>query len=143
MIAWIPEITFDLSELNLWAAWVGILLGMISGAIQGLVFHRDDALGPYQGWRRRLTRLGHISFFGLAGVNLAFTLTVDRYNIASMSEAPTLLAVASFTLIAGAILMPLSCYLAAWRKPLRHLFPVPVICLLVGGACLLSWGVLS
>jgi hypothetical protein len=33
-------------------------------------------------------------------------------------------------LVAGAVLMPLVCYLAAWKKPLRHLFPLPVLSLL-------------
>ena len=67
-----------METLNLWAAWIGILLGMLSGAAQGLFFHRADWLDGYGSWRRRLTRLGHTSFFGLAFVNLAFFFTVDH-----------------------------------------------------------------
>jgi hypothetical protein len=34
--------------------------------------------------------------------------------------------------------MPLVCYLAAWKKPLRHLFPVPVLSLLGAVAALIG-----
>ena len=53
-------------ELNLWAAWIGIALGLASGTIQGLFFAREDWLGGYGSWPRRMLRLGHISFFGIA-----------------------------------------------------------------------------
>jgi hypothetical protein len=113
---------------NVWAAWIGILLGLLSGVIQGLFFGREDWLGGYGSWPRRLTRLGHISFFGVAFLNLAYADTVGLFGAASVP-------LASMLLIAAAVLMPLVCYLAAWRKPLRHLFPLPVLCLL--GAALL------
>ena len=57
------------------AIWIGMLLGVVSGAIIGLFFHREDWMGGYNSFRRRLTRLGHISFFGLAFVNMGFALT--------------------------------------------------------------------
>jgi len=63
-----------LETLNLWAAWVGILLGMFSGAAQGLFFHRADWLDGYGSWARRLIRLGQISLFGLAS-SIALTAT--------------------------------------------------------------------
>jgi len=113
-----------MNALNLWAAWVGILLGMTSGMIQGLFFDREDWLGGYQSWPRRLMRLGHISFFGIAFLNLAYANTV--WLLGPQSDVP----LASVLLVAGAVLMPLVCYLAAWRKPLRHLFPLPVLSLL-------------
>jgi hypothetical protein len=111
-------------EINLWAAWVGILLGMVSGMIQGLFFDREDWLGGYNSWPRRLMRLGHISFFGIAFLNLAYANTV--WLLGPAHRVP----LASMLLVAGAVLMPLVCYLAAWKKPLRHLFPLPVLSLL-------------
>ncbi len=33
----------------------------------------------------------------------------------------------------GAVAMPIVCFAAAWRKPLRNLFFIPVLGLLVGG----------
>jgi len=113
-----------MAAANMWAAWIGIFLGLASGTLQGLFFHRDDWLGGYDTWPRRLTRLGHISFFGIAFLNLAYCNTVAL--LGAQAHVP----LASGLLIAGAVLMPLVCYLAAWKKALRHLFPLPVLSLL-------------
>ncbi|HRD89710.1 MAG TPA: hypothetical protein PK752_15835, partial [Accumulibacter sp.] len=97
-----------LNHINLWMAWIGILLGLLSGALIGLFFHRDEWLGGYGSWRRRLLRLGHISFFGIAFLNLAFANTVSLMGAATP-------AFAAWSLVAGAVLMPAICFLAAWR----------------------------
>ena len=120
-----------IGELHLWSAWVGVLVGIVSGAMMGLLFHRDDWLGGYNSWPRRMLRLGHISFFGIAFLNFAYAATL-------VVAAKSLHAWASPMLIAGAILMPAVCALAAWKKPLRHLFPLPVICL-TGAVTLIVW----
>lgn len=126
---------------NLWAAWIGILAGMLGGAVQGLFFHREDWLGGYASWRRRLMRLGHISFFGLAGLNLALVLTLERLGFPTERPLPAVLQVASISAIAGAALMPLICYLSAWRKPVRNLFFLPVSCLLLTACLVLLRGI--
>jgi len=105
-------------------AWLWFSLGIVSGAVLGLVFHREDGWGGYGSWRRRLARLGHISFFGTGFLVLAMALTAHTLWI-SIDMAGTLS-------IAGAIAMPTVCFLAAWRKPLRHLFAIPVVCLAFG-----------
>jgi hypothetical protein len=110
---------------------VGILLGFVTGAVQGLFFHQEEWLGGYSSWPRRITRLGHISFFGLAFINLAFVLTVEHLEIRSGLFWPSVL------LIVGAATMPLVCYLSAWRKPLRNLFFVPVLSLIVAALLVL------
>jgi hypothetical protein len=115
-------------EINLYIAWVGILLGVVSGAGQGLLFHREDWLGGYGSWPRRMLRLGHISFFGLAFINLAFALSAAAVDLHDGLRLPSVL------LVAGAISMPLVCYLSAWRKPFRHLFFIPVLSLITGVA---------
>ncbi len=132
-----------METLNIWAAWIGILMGIFSGASHGLFFHRTDWLDGYSSWRRRLTRLGHISFFGLALVNLAFFFTVDYLIGAKASALPGAVEVASWLLVAGAVLMPIVCYLSAWRRAWRGLFVAPVGCLVWGVTALLIWGVRS
>ena len=121
---------------NLLAGWLGMLGGVASGAVIGLFFHREDWMGGYTSFRRRMTRLGHISFFGLGFLNMMFALT------ASMVALPPLaLRLASLGLILGAVTMPVCCFLSAWRKPLRHLFPIPVAGLSIGIVALLAgWG---
>ena len=55
-----------MKDINLLAAWVGCLCGILAGIIPGLMFRRETWMGGYASWPRRLTRLGHISFFGIA-----------------------------------------------------------------------------
>ena len=117
----------QICSLHLLAAWIGFLCGALSGAISGLFFHRDDWLGGYGSYPRRLLRLGHISFFGLGFLNALFALTVSATNLPEFAGR-----LASLGLLTGAITMPLCCFAAAWRKRLRFLFPIPVASLLGG-----------
>lgn len=112
------------------ATWLGMLLGVVSGAVIGLFFHREDWMGGYQSYRRRLTRLGHISFFGLAFVNLAYAFT---QTVVPLNDFWSRLAMHAF--IVGAVSMPACCFLSAWRKPFRHAFFIPVSAVLVGVLC--------
>ncbi len=111
-------------DVNLVAGWIGILLGMLSGIIPGLLFRGEKWMGGYSSWERRLTRLGHISFFGLGFTNLGYALSMRSLGLESGLFWPSLL------FIVGAITMPLICYLCAWKPPVRHLFFVPVTSLL-------------
>ena len=115
------------TSLNLIAGWLGMLAGVLSGAVLGLFFHREDWMGGYSSYRRRLARLGHIAFFGLGFLNLIFAATAAQLPLSVDG-----LAIASWALILGAASMPLCCFLSAWRKPLRHLFPIPVLSITTG-----------
>jgi hypothetical protein len=114
------------ADVNLHAAWLGILLGSVAGAIQGLFFHREDWLGGYTSWQRRMLRLAHVSFFGLAFVNLAFALSVRTLHIDSG------VVWSSRLFLVGAVTMPLLCYLSSVVRGFRHLFFVPVLSVIVG-----------
>ncbi len=89
-----------LLQLNLIVAWLWILLGFVSGMVLGLFFHRENWLGGYASFKRRMYRLGHISFFGLGAVNLLFWLSVRN-----LSAAGPLADFASGAFIVGAITM--------------------------------------
>lgn len=104
-----------------------MLGGVISGAVIGLFFHEDRWAGGYGSFRRRLIRLGHISFFGLGFVNLFYGLTISQISVPY-----NLSTIAGLSFIIGAITMPICCFLAAWKKPFRHLFPIPVLAVLAG-----------
>ena len=118
----------QLLHWNLVFAWGWIVLGFASGVVLGLFFHREAWLGGYGSWKRRLYRLGHISFFGLGFANLLFWVTARL-----LPSAPASLDVASRSFLLGGVTMPLCCLLAAHFKPARHLFAIPVISLLVAG----------
>lgn len=118
-------------------AWAWMLLGLLSGVLLGLGFHKDAFLGGYSGWRRRLLRLGHISFFGTGLLNLFAALT---WKVFALDDAA--MGWSAWLLIVGAVAMPTVCVLCAWKKPLRHLFPVPVLTL-IGGTGLFLYALLT
>jgi len=115
----------QLCSVHLLAAWIGFLSGVISGAIIGLFFNREDWLDGYDSYPRRLIRLGHISFFGLGFLNAFFVLTIS-----AIPMPERLGNLASLGLLTGAVTMPICCFASAWRKPLHCLFPIPVASLL-------------
>jgi hypothetical protein len=119
------------AEINLLAAWIGMLLGALFGAAQGIFFHKEEWMGGYGSWKRRMTRLGHISFFGIAFINIAFVVTVYVAEIENQVTIPSVL------FIIGAIGMPLICYLSAIIKNFRHLFFIPALSVIVGVVYLL------
>jgi hypothetical protein len=125
------------AQLNLALAWIWILLGFASGFVLGLFFHRDDWLGGYGSFKRRLYRLAHIAFFGTGFVNFMFWLTVPR-----LGDGGTALGVASWAFIVGAITMPLCCVLMAHSKKFKLFFGVPVFSLITGAAATL-WEVIK
>lgn len=122
-------------DLHLMTGWIAMLLGVVVGAMIGLLFHDDNWAGGYQSWRRRMMRLGHISLFGIGFINLMFGLTLRAVTVPDSHAG-----VASVAFVIGMVTMPLCCFLAAWRKPFRHFFPVPVVSILVGiVTLLLGW----
>ncbi len=125
-----------MGSINIYAAWAGILSGFIAGAGIGLFFHDDNWAGGYHSWTRRMMRLGHISFFGIAFINLAFAVSVRMFDIRAD------LTYVSWLFIAGAVTMPLICFLSAWKKLFRHLFFIPVLCLLAGTLVFIFQGLL-
>jgi hypothetical protein len=114
-------------EVNLVAAWAGILLGFASGLILGLFFRNETWLGGYANFKRRMYRLGHISFFGLGAVNLLFYLTARDWPWSGW------ISLASLAFIVGAISMPICCVLLAHFPKLHLLFGFPVLSLLFAG----------
>lgn len=113
-------------------AWTWILLGFVAGMIQGFFFHNENWLGGYTSFRRRMYRLGHISFFGLGAVNLMFALTRHFVLVAG-----PLSGIASKAFLIGAITMPVCCLLLAQFPRARALFAIPIINLITGGLLVL------
>jgi hypothetical protein len=103
--------------INIATAWIGFALGVISGAVPGLFFHKQEWLGGYTSWPRRLIRLAHISFFGIGFLNLGLGLTGLALGVESQT--------ASVLMIVGAVTMPAVCYASAFRPVMRNLFFIP------------------
>lgn len=114
-------------HINLIAGWIGVLCGFIFGAITGLLFYKEDWLGGYTSWKRRLLRLSHISFFGIAIINFFFFYTCNYLHVNNAG-------ITSLLFIIASIAMPAVCILSAVNQKFRHLFFIPVVSLIVGSS---------
>lgn len=110
--------------------WIGAGIGV--GALLGLRFHKEDWLGGYASWPRRLIRLGHIAMIALGALAILFAYSLPR--VVLPFPIPVL---AAACLIGGAILMPACCFITAFRPSLRPLFLSPV--LLLGLGVTITW----
>ena len=117
--------------LNWYYGWAAIGVGFLTGAGIGLFFHREDFLGGYASFRRRILRLGHIALPALGIINLLFSLSSWPAPEATSTQ------VASVCLVVGGITMSSVCFLCAWRQAFRYLFIIPVSTLIVAVACVL------
>ena len=102
--------------MHVLVGWAAALLGAASGALIGLFFHEDTWAGGYSSFRRRMLRLGHISFFGIGFLNVAYYAAFSQGG-----GSP----IAGTLLIVGAVFMPTLCYLSAFKPAFRHLFFIP------------------
>lgn len=123
----------EFGSSGLWSfGWALVLAGIASGATLGLGFHAETFAGGYTSWRRRLARLGHIACVALG-------ILVMLVALSPAAAATGTLASVCFGLWrVGAVAMPTVCFLSAWRKPLRHLFFVPVLALSSAAALTLA-----
>ncbi len=118
---------------NLFLAWLWILLGFVTGMVLGMFFHGENWLGGYGSFKRRMYRLGHISFFGLGAVNLLFYLTTQNLSLSGAA-----IGIASWAFIVGAIAMPACCMVMAHFPRAHLIFAVPVVSLITGGVLTLA-----
>lgn len=114
---------------SLVVGWSLIVAGFLGGALLGAGFHRDDFLGGYGSWRRRLLRLGHVACVALGFLNLLFAATVPRAPLTGSG---------AILLAAGGVAMPLCCLLVAFAPRWRGLFAVPVALLLAAASVALA-----
>jgi hypothetical protein len=108
--------------------WLWIVMGFVSGTLLGLKFQQENWLGGYGSHRRRLIRLGHISFLGLGFLNILFVHSVGRLELSAQWITG-----ASWALVIGGVSMPVCCALMAWKRECQPLFALPVTSLLIGG----------
>jgi hypothetical protein len=103
--------------------WSLILIAFITGAGLGLFFHDENFWGGYATFRRRIVRLGHISFAAIGMLNVLYGLTPASIAMPRSAD---------IGLIFGGISMPAVCFLSGWKPAFRHLFFIPVISLMIG-----------
>lgn len=117
--------------INEAAGWILILLGFLTGAGLGLGFDKDQFLGGYGSFKRRMLRLGHIALVALGMINIVFGLSVSHLGL---GEVWVMVAAAAW--IVGGVAMPTCCALAAFDQRKTILFPLPVVALVT--ACTIT-----
>ena len=112
-------------SINWFGGWLLILSGFLSGSLLGLFFHREDFLGGYTSFRRRIIRLGHIALVALGMLNVLYSLSTLATPARWQASA------ASMCFLAGGVAMPAVCFLTGWREWFRRFFFVPVAMLVL------------
>jgi hypothetical protein len=114
--------------MNWYAGWCFILSGFATGAILGPFFHRDDFLGGYGSFRRRILRLGHISLPALGAINVLYSLSATKTWVGAVA------------FVVGGVTMPAVCFLTCWHGGFRRLFFIPVTALIIAAINTLQMG---
>jgi hypothetical protein len=111
--------------------WASACAGVLTGMVMGLwsfdgPFPPPAWLGDYGDTGRRLARLGHIAFFGLGILDLllAHELRCSALSLRGKQAA-------SWAMIFGNILLPLTLFAAAAYRPLKYGLAIPVLAVFV------------
>lgn len=128
-----------LTALNRSIALTSMVLGALSGMLMGLwsfdgPVAAPDAIGDYGDLSRRLLRLGHIAFFGLAFLNLILARQVPALplGVKAMRGA---LGCMNF----GNLALPAALFAAALWEPLKYLTAPPAFAVTLA-LCIAAWG---
>lgn len=110
-----------LYRIHILVGWISVAAGILSGGVIGMCFHKEDWLGGYGSVSRRLIRLSHISFLGMAFMNFSYAMTL----YIMLSHEDVFLG-ASIGLVLATISMPVACFLSALTGIKRLYFVIPV-----------------
>ena len=116
--------------------WCSVLGGIALGLYMGRKFEREDWLGGYHAFPRRMVRLAHIALVAIGILNIQFAQSQARLRL-----NPALQTVASLALMSAAVLMPACCLWIAPRRRHFEIFAAPVACL-AGGVMLTIGGLM-
>jgi hypothetical protein len=104
--------------------WISVLASLVMGLVMGVKFQREDWMGGYAAFPRRMVRLAHVALAALGMLNVLFAQSLPRLHL-----SPALARTASFAFMAAAVLMPACCLLLAKRRRHFGLFALPVFSL--------------
>ena len=107
--------------------WISILASLVMGLVMGVKFQREEWLGGYGSFPRRMVRLAHIAFAAIGMLNVLYAQAAPDLWLSDNE-----LRVASASFMAAAALMPASCLWLAMRRRYFGIFALPVGCLATG-----------
>jgi hypothetical protein len=107
--------------------WVSVLAGVAMGIYMGQKFQREDWIGGYDAFPRRMVRLAHVALAAIGILNIQFGQSAARLRLPAALETA-----ASVALMAAAVLMPACCLWVARRRRHFEIFAAPVTSLAAG-----------
>jgi hypothetical protein len=112
-------------DWNRTIGWASLAVSAGTGLVLGLWSFDGpmDApawLGGYTETSRRLTRLGHIAWFGLGILNLLLARELPRSGLGLRGRRT-----ASVSMNFGNVFLPLVLFAASAWRPLKYLLPIP------------------
>lgn len=107
--------------------WISVLAGLVMGLYMGMKFQREDWLGGYNAFPRRMVRLAHVALVALGMLNILFAQSAARQNL-----NPSLARVAAGAFMGAALLMPACCLWIGARHRNFEFFAAPIGCLATG-----------
>ncbi|MBI4166990.1 MAG: hypothetical protein HY508_14790 [Acidobacteria bacterium] len=113
--------------LNEICGWFFVLGGLVMGLVMGLKFQREEWLGGYGAFPRRMVRLAHVALVALGMMNIQYAQSAARTHL-----DPRFANLASWSFLAAAILMPACCLWMAARRSHFEIFAAPIVCLATG-----------
>lgn len=128
-----------LTSLNRAVALTSMALGALSGMLMGLWSFGGpapvpDVIGDYGDLPRRLLRLGHIAFFGLAFLNLILARQIPSLPLGVKAKRGAL-GCMNF----GNVALPAALIAAAFWEPLKYLTAPPAFAITLA-LCIAAWG---
>jgi hypothetical protein len=128
-----------LTALNRSIALTSLALGALSGMLIGLWSFGGpapvpDAIGDYGDLSRRLLRLGHIAFFGLAFLNLILARQIPSLPLGLKAMCGAL-----GCMNLGNVALPAALIAAAFWEPGKYLTVPPAFAVTLA-LCIAAWG---
>ena len=116
---------------NRWIGWTCMAAGVGTGLVLGLwsfdgPVSVPEWIGEYGSTARRLIRLGHIAFIGLAILNILLSRELSRLHLSAVAKRTT-----AILMNIGNVFLPLTLFAAAAIPSLKYVMPVPASCVLV------------
>jgi len=119
-----PEVNIVNNELT---GWISVLTGLAAGLYMGAKFRRENWLGGYSAFPRRMVRLAHVALVALGILNIQFAQSLPRLHMGTTAAQA-----ASLAFIGAAAFMPACCLWVAVRRHPFEIFAAPVLCLATG-----------
>lgn len=117
-----PAAEFSRNRVTGWASLaVGVAVGLVMGlwSFDGPL-PTPSWLGEYADTSRRLARLGHIAFIGLGLIDILLERELLRSSLGTVARS-----VASWAMVAGNVLLPVTLFAAAFYRPAKYAMAGP------------------